>query len=231
MKPNTMVYLVLLFGIIVSVVSPRIISMAITPASVYESTEDVKATNTSVSTALNTGDTAASTSSMDVAMVTSGELAKTEEVTTTVVEEKEETKTVEEPAVVYDGLTMEQLVAKLNKNLNSTLSNTGNLFASYSLNNGVDPYLAVAIALHETGCKWSCSGAVKNNNNVGGMYSSGSLMSFSSLEEGISAFIKNLKTRFIDKGMTTADQMSGKYASSPTWASKVNNYISIIKNS
>lgn len=231
MKPNTMVFLVLLFGLITAVVSPRLITMALAPSETYETSDSSQlANNTSVNSVLNTGDKVTS-SSVDVAMVTSAELeeAKEKEVV------KEETKVVqkEEPVVatVYDGLTMEQLVAKLDKNLNSTLSGTGNIFAKYCLESGVDPYLAVAIALHETGCKWSCSSAVKIKNNVGGMYASGSLMSFESLESGIRSFIYNLKTRFVDKGMTTADQMSGKYASSPTWTSKVNHYISIIKNS
>mgnify|MGYP002511620479 CR=1 FL=1 len=34
-------------------------------------------------------------------------------------------------------------------------------------------YLAVAIVLHETGCKWTCSKLVRECNNVGGMKGSG----------------------------------------------------------
>ena len=59
--------------------------------------------------------------------------------------------------IVYDGLTLAQLTEKLNKNLKSTLTNTGHYFANYYLKTGLDPYLAVAIVLQETGCKWTCS--------------------------------------------------------------------------
>lgn len=75
--------------------------------------------------------------------------------------------TVEEPIIVYDGMTLEQLADKLNRVLTSTLEGTGMIYATKSLEFGVDPYLAVAISLHETGCKWTCSKLVRYCNNVG----------------------------------------------------------------
>ena len=74
---------------------------------------------------------------------------------------------------VYDGLTMDELASKLERSLKNELSGKGYLYASYSLEKGVDPYLAVAISLEETGCNWNCSRLVKTCNTVGGMKGSG----------------------------------------------------------
>ena len=131
--------------------------------------------------------------------------------------------------VVYEEMTLGELSEKLDRSLNSTLSGQGLAFATYATNLGIDPYLAVAIVLHETGCKWSCSGAVNNYYNVGGMMGSGGLLRFNSLEEGIEAYMNNLYNNYISKGLTTADLMASKYAASPTWAANVNSYINEIK--
>jgi len=139
------------------------------------------------------------------------------------------------PAIVYDGLTMEELGAKLNRSLNSTLSGYGPVFAKYAIEYGVDPYLAVAITLHETGCTWTCSSLVRSCNNVGGMKgkgscNGGSYATFASLDEGIEAMISNLARNYIQKGLTTPETIGRKYAASSTWASKINYYISKIRN-
>lgn len=140
----------------------------------------------------------------------------------------------ESEQVVYQDMTMNELAEKLNRSLNSTISGQGYLIASYSLEKGVDPYLAVAIMLHETGCKWECSTLVKSCYNVGGQKGSpscgnGSYRRFSSLEEGIKGFIDNLAKNYYAYGLTTPEQMNRKYAGSTTWASKVNAYIEQIK--
>ena len=75
---------------------------------------------------------------------------------------------VEVDPVVYEDMTLTELAMKLDRSLSSTVQGQGYLFASYSLEQGVDPYLAVAIMLHETGCGWECSSLVKSCNNVGG---------------------------------------------------------------
>lgn len=137
--------------------------------------------------------------------------------------------------IVYEGLTFDELTTKLNKSLNSTLSNTGNIFAEKSLKYGVNPYLMVAISLHETGCKWTCSNLVKNCNNVGGIKGTpscngGSFRSFSTLEEGIDYFISNISRNYYNQGLINADLMEYKYSGgSTTWAMKVNNYMDAIK--
>lgn len=136
------------------------------------------------------------------------------------------------PVIVYDGMTMDQLIAKLNRNLSSDLSGYGESYAKYSTQYGVDPYLAVAISLHETGCNWNCSRLVKECNNVGGMKGSGcgSFGAFESLDAGIEAMIRNLQRNYISVGLTTPDAIGPKYAMSATWAPKINSYISRIQN-
>lgn len=132
---------------------------------------------------------------------------------------------------VYDNLTMEELSSKIDKSLKSTLTGKGELIASYSLEKGVDPYMATAIILHETGCNWECSYLVKACNNVGGQKGSGcgSYSAFPSLDEGIKAFIDNLSKNYVSKGLTTPELINPKYAASTTWAVKVNGYIAKIK--
>ena len=139
----------------------------------------------------------------------------------------------EEPTleVVYDGLTLDELSLKLNKSLNSDISEKGYLIASHSLELGVDPYMATAIILQETGCKWQCSYLVRSCNNVGGQKGSGcgSYSYFNSLDEGIIAFIDNLYKNYISYGLYTPEQINPKYAEDPNWAVAVNKYIESIK--
>ena len=75
---------------------------------------------------------------------------------------------------------------------------------------GVDWRLAIAISMHETG-KYT-SVAFNDNNNVGGNFRSGSLMVFEDLDKGIDFFISNLKTKYIDLGLDTIEEISVKYA-------------------
>lgn len=136
--------------------------------------------------------------------------------------------------IVYDGMTMSELAEKLNRSLKSTIAGKGDVFASYSLERGVDPYLAVSIMLLETGCNWSCSSLMRKCNNVGGQKGSpscdgGSYKSYPSLDEGIKGFIDNIADNYYAYGLTTPEAMNKKYAASNMWAIKVNNYISSVK--
>ena len=143
-----------------------------------------------------------------------------------------EVEEVVEPEIVYDGLTMEKLASKLDRTLASTLAGKGYLYASYCLEKGVDPYLAVAISMEETGCAWGCSNLVVSCNNVGGMKGSGcgSYSAFSTIDDGIMAFIDNIANNYVAYGLTNAELMNPKYAENPLWASNVNAYIEKIKN-
>lgn len=138
---------------------------------------------------------------------------------------------VEEEPKVYDGKTLEELADLLNKSLSSTISGKGYLIASYSIEKNVDPYMATAIMLHETGCKWGCSRLVVECNNVGGQKGTGcgSYSYFNSLDEGIMAFIDNLNRNYISYGLTTPEEINPKYAEDKNWSKNVNKYIEIIK--
>lgn len=136
--------------------------------------------------------------------------------------------------IVWDNLTMSELIDKLNRVLNSDLALKGEIFAKHSLELGMDPYLVVAISLQETGCAWNCSYLVKACNNVGGQKGSpgcdgGSYKMYNTLDEGIIGFIDNLYYNYYLYGLTTPESMNSKYAMSSSWASRVNSYIEKIK--
>ena len=171
--------------------------------------------------------------------VTTTDIEKVEEVV--IEDELEDVKTYDEvntvpvDPIVYDGLTMNELADKLNRSLNSTISGKGYLIASYSLQLGIDPYMATAIILHETGCNGTCSSLVRECNNVGGQKGGpscggGSYKAYSTLDEGIMGYLDNLYRNYYSHGLTTPESIGPKYAASPTWASKVNNYITLIKS-
>lgn len=149
------------------------------------------------------------------------------------IDEYNKNDNVTQRIIVYDGMTMQELSAKLNKSLKSTIAGKGELFASYSLEKGVDPYLAISIMLLETGCNWTCSNLVNNCNNVGGQKGSpncsNGYRSYPTLDDGIRGFIDNLANNYYAKGLTTPEAMNHKYAESNTWAIKVNNYMSSVK--
>ena len=137
--------------------------------------------------------------------------------------------------VIWDDLTVEELTLKLNKNLYSDLEGTGEHFARYTEETGLDPYLAVAIVNLETGCKWGCSSLARSCNNIGGIKGSpscngGSYKRFDTLEEGIKSYLDLVYYNYYSVGLDTAEKMNPKYAESTSWAFKVNNYYNDIKN-
>ena len=103
---------------------------------------------------------------------------------------------------------------------------------------GIDYKLAIAISKHETGNYTSY--AFKSLNNVGGMmYWDGnkmSLKSYNSLENGIIAFISNLKNNYIDLGLDTIEKIQVKYApigindngTNQYWVNGVYNYYNLL---
>ncbi len=233
MKPTNMVYVILAFGIIMSLVIPHLTEMAYSNETYKSEKQEELA-----------GVTQTVEENKEVEEAANVELAVATPIAEEVVPEVTEepipviAEAVHADPIVYDNLTMAELSAKLNKNLKSALSGTGETFAKYALDYGVDPYLAVAIVLHETGCNWSCSTKVTQCNNVGGMKSGSSTKcgntsyaSFATLDEGIRAFISNLKENYYDYGLNTPELMNSKYASSTAWAGKINSYINKIKNS
>lgn len=148
----------------------------------------------------------------------------------------EKPETSNESKIVYDGLTLEELASKLDNTLSSDLKGYGYVYAKKSVELGLDPYLAVAITMLETGCKWNCSSLLKKCNNVAGIKgkpgcNGGSYKKFTSLEEGINYFLEMLYNKYYSKGLTTPELINPKYAEDKTWASKVNKYIEDIKAS
>lgn len=89
-----------------------------------------------------------------------------------------------------------------------------------------------AISLWETGTYTSDPFI---NNNVGGMCHSDGVTtySFSSLDEGITSYVSNLKNNYYDQGLTTIDSIASKYCpSNPTnWTDNVNTMKNQIENS
>lgn len=79
-------------------------------------------------------------------------------------------------------------------------------------NYGVDWRLAVAIVLHETDNYKSYVFNYKNN--VGGLWNGikGEFYSYDTLDEGIEAYISNLKTNYYNEGRTTIETIQPKYA-------------------
>ena len=138
---------------------------------------------------------------------------------------------------VYDGLTIEELSDKLNRNLgNDYIAGKGELIATQCLEKGVDPYVAVAIILHETGCGTKCSNLARNCNNVGGQKGSprcngGSYKHYATLDEGIIGFVNNLSKNYYALGLNTVEAIGPKYAAGNTWPSKINWFVNKIKNS
>lgn len=191
---------------------------------------------------VNTEDTLSEEESNNNVEIEEATTIATETVEEVVIEEElqdvktyDEASTVDVEPIVYDGMTMQQLADKLNRSLNSTISNKGYLIASYSLQLGIDPYVATAIILHETGCSGTCSTLVTECNNVGGQKGSpscggGSYKAYSTLDEGIMGYLDNLYRNYYAVGLTTVETIGTKYAASTTWASQVNNYVSLIKS-
>lgn len=138
---------------------------------------------------------------------------------------------------VFDGLTMEELAAKLDKNLgNDIMGGKGYFIASNCIEKGVNPYIAAAIILHETGCGTKCSNLARYCYNVSGQKgrpgcNGGSFKKFDSLDEGIMGLINNLYKNYYSVGLDTVEKIAPKYAEGNTWAGKINYFVNKIKNS
>lgn len=136
---------------------------------------------------------------------------------------------------VYSGETNEEIAAKLNKHLGTDmLAGKGELIASYSMSLGVDPYLAAAVMLHESGCHTKCSSLARRCYNFAGQKGapacSGSYVGYPSVDDGIRGAINNLYKNYYSKGLVKAETIGPKYAESNTWVSKINSYIKKLKS-
>lgn len=138
---------------------------------------------------------------------------------------------------VYEAMTLEELGEKLNRSLgNDIVAGKGSLIAAECINKGVDPYIATAILLHETGCGSRCSNLARTCYNFGGQKGApgcngGAYRQFSSIDEGLVGLIDNLNNNYFSRGLNTIETIGPKYAESGTWVSKINWYVDKIRNS
>ena len=134
---------------------------------------------------------------------------------------------------VYEGMTLEELGEKLNRSLKNDIAGKGIVIASKCIELGVDPYVATAIILHETGCgQNTCSQIARNCYNFGGQKGSGcgAYKRYNSVDEGLQGMIENLYNNFYSRGLTTVETIGPRYAESGTWVSKINWYVNNIRN-
>ena len=139
--------------------------------------------------------------------------------------------------IVYDGMTLEELADKLNRNLgDDIIAGKGMLIASECINKGVDPYVATSIILHETGCKSKCSNLARYCYNFGGQKgkpscNGGSFKKYDTIDEGLVGMINNLYKNYYAMGLNTVETIAPKYCEGNTWAGKINWFVNSIRNS
>lgn len=138
---------------------------------------------------------------------------------------------------VYEGLTLDELADKLNRNLGSdVVAGKGAIIASECINKGVDPYITVAIILHETGCGSNCSNLARNCYNFGGQKGSpscngGAFKKYDTVDEGLVGMIDNLSRNYFAIGLTTPETIGPKYCEGDEWAGHISWFVNKIRNS
>jgi hypothetical protein len=81
----------------------------------------------------------------------------------------------------------------------------------------VDYQVVLAIARLETG--WFKSSAYLYRNNPGGLSRNEQPLYFSTIEEGVEAFVSNLKYNYFDQGLDSPSEIGSKYCPiNPQWA-------------
>ena len=127
----------------------------------------------------------------------------------------EETKEETEILEVEDVNKVEEIVDKC------MMDYTSCKIKEVAIREGITDWkIPVAIARHECGYKDNqyLSNAFKNKNNVGGMMyydtttKSSYLMSFDTIDEGVEAFVSNLKRNYFNMGLDTIEKIQPKYA-------------------
>lgn len=134
---------------------------------------------------------------------------------------------------VFEGMTIDELAEKINRTLKNEISGQGYTIANKCIELGVDPYIATAIIMHETGCGQNqCSNIARNCFNFGGQKGSGcgAYKKYNSIEEGLEGMITNLYNNYYSHGLNTVESIGPRYAESNTWVSKINWYVNKIRN-
>lgn len=134
---------------------------------------------------------------------------------------------------VYEGMTLDEVANQLNKSLKNEIAGKGMVIASKSIELGVDPFIATAIIMHETGCgQNSCSHIARTCYNFGGQKGSGcgAYQRYGSIDEGLEGMISNLYRNYYAKGLTTIETIGPRYAESGEWIGKINWYVGRLKS-
>lgn len=137
---------------------------------------------------------------------------------------------------VYEGQTLEELAERLNRHLgNDIVAGKGELIATECLNKGVDPYITVAIILHETGCGSHCSNLARYCYNFGGQKgkpscNGGAFRQFDTVDEGLVGMINNLSKNYFAMGLTTPETIGPKYCEGNEWAGHITWFVNKIRN-
>ena len=127
----------------------------------------------------------------------------------------EETKKETEVLEVEDVNKVEEIVDKC------MMDYTSCKIKEVAIREGITDWkIPVAIARHECGYKDNqyLSNAFKNKNNVGGMMyydtttKSSYLMAFDTIDDGVEAFVSNLKRNYFNMGLDTIEKIQPKYA-------------------
>lgn len=101
---------------------------------------------------------------------------------------------------------------KLEAVFDGVLKGLGTLFIKYGIVYQVNPALAAAIAMHETG-NGTSKAATDQNNLFGYMINGGSaLATFDSYEESIQRGIRNLSIYYLHEGLSSVSAIQKKYA-------------------
>jgi|SRR6516165_3022878 hypothetical protein len=101
---------------------------------------------------------------------------------------------------------------QLNTHLGGAFAGQGQAFIDAANRYGIDPVLLASISMFETGN--GTSHMVQTKNNPAGIWDSkaGAYRTFSSLDDGLDFTARNLKTNYINQGLTTPEQIGPKYA-------------------
>ena len=102
---------------------------------------------------------------------------------------------------------------------NSPMAKDAEAFVKYADQYNLDWKLVVSIAGLESG--YGKHVPAGSYNGWGWGYSNGTVMHFSSWEEGIEAVSKGLRQNYIDRGANDVYAIGRIYAASPTWATRV----------
>ena len=130
-----------------------------------------------------------------------------------------------------------KLSDKLNRNLGSDIvAGKGELIATECINKGVDPYITVAIILHETGCGTKCSNLARYCYNFGGQKgkpscNGGAFRQFDTIDEGLVGMIDNLSRNYFALGLNTPETIGPKYCEGNEWAGHISWFVNKIRSS